>query len=285
MNVEAKLKAERERTHELLGIKNDIIAQMQRKFDETNKEYRMLVVDQQVILKKLDNTVGRLTTVSGATAVNSPVGDYLYENGKKLYPEANPGITSFMIGVYSPVSGLSGYIDPNNSTFAPMVNGKPYQIQVQTANGDYVFNTSQSALGTAGTEDAGAPVRTLGSGTFGTYVASGVAATLSVPGGSGSAATVTINPVLGNTFLVDVPNGTMTVNGTLTIGNYTPVVVGQEFNLIVTNTNGTALNLAFGTNFIVQPITGNGFTNGLRAIFKFMPTSATTIYQISKVTY
>jgi len=225
-------------------------------------------------------TVGTLGPVVGATALNCPNGDYLYENGKKLYPGANPGITTYLVGVYSATSGLKGYIDPNNALFVPMVNGKPYQIQVNDVNNNYVFNADPSS----NESDQGPGVYTHGNVVIDGFVASGVAPTLSVPGGSGSAATLTINSVLGNTFLLNVPNGTMDANGTLSI-DCAPVQVGQEFNVIVTNNNGTALNLAFYSKFIVQPITGNGFTNGLRAIYKFIATSNTSIYQISKVTY
>jgi len=103
-------------------------------------------------------TVGSLTTVSGVNSSNTPAGDYLYANGKKLYPGANPGISSFLVGVYSPTSGLNGYIDPNGSVFSPLHSGKPYQTQVQSSTGDYVYNADNS-----GVEDSGVPVRTNGS--------------------------------------------------------------------------------------------------------------------------
>ena len=60
---------------------------------------------------------GTLTTVSGATAANCPKGRVLRENGKKLFPDANPGITKFMVGVYDANSGLTGFIDPNGPVF------------------------------------------------------------------------------------------------------------------------------------------------------------------------
>ena len=65
MNIEAKLKEERDRTHELLGIKNNIIAQMERNYNELSKDHKMLVVDQRVVLKKLDNTVDRFNNAIG----------------------------------------------------------------------------------------------------------------------------------------------------------------------------------------------------------------------------
>ena len=55
---------------------------------------------------------GTLTTVSGATAGNCPKGRVLRENGKKLFPDANPGITKFLVGVYDSITGFSGFMLP-----------------------------------------------------------------------------------------------------------------------------------------------------------------------------
>jgi hypothetical protein len=111
-------------------------------------------------------TVGSLTTpATGVNSSNTPAGDYLYQNGKKLYPGANPGISSFLVGVYSPVSGVSGYIDPNGPIFSPLQSGKPYQTQVQNTGGDYVYNADNS-----GSEDSGVPVLTNGSVNAGTTI-------------------------------------------------------------------------------------------------------------------
>ena len=73
-------------------------------------------------------TTGTLTAVSGATTINCPKGRFLYENGKKLYPGANPGINTYMVGVFDPVSFLSGFIDPNSEAFTPMNTDKPVDM-------------------------------------------------------------------------------------------------------------------------------------------------------------
>jgi hypothetical protein len=54
-----------------------------------------------------------------ATASNCKAGHILTENGRKLVPGANPGVTTYLVGVYDPSSTLSGFIDPNSSVFAP----------------------------------------------------------------------------------------------------------------------------------------------------------------------
>ena len=78
--------------------------------------------------------VGRLGPVSGATAANCPEGRLLVENGKKLYPESNPGITSYMVGVFDNANGLHGYIDPNSSAFTPQNTDRPYYFTSPGSN-------------------------------------------------------------------------------------------------------------------------------------------------------
>jgi len=65
---------------------------------------------------------GTLSVVTGATAANCPAGRILKENGRRLYSNANPGISTFMVGVFDPVTGYSGLIDPNASLFQRYTN-------------------------------------------------------------------------------------------------------------------------------------------------------------------
>ena len=75
-----------------------------------------------------------ILTVVGPNA-DCPVGRILYENGKKIVPTSAPfppirvegnigggpnnsNLTSYMVGVFDPQSGLSGFIDPNSVNFA-----------------------------------------------------------------------------------------------------------------------------------------------------------------------
>lgn len=73
---------------------------------------------------------GILTAVG--TSADCPAGRTLYENGKKIVPTSAPfppiltvslstgsqPLTSYMVGVFDPQSGLSGFIDPNSVNFA-----------------------------------------------------------------------------------------------------------------------------------------------------------------------
>ncbi len=116
-------------------------------------------------------TTGSLTslaTVGTATATNCPANRILRANGKKLYPPglvtANstaesvgpyPGVTTYMVGVFDPVTGLSGYIDPNSQAFAVYNTDKPEYIPRG-------INPNGSTV------DQGPPVYSLGLGQFGT---------------------------------------------------------------------------------------------------------------------
>jgi hypothetical protein len=94
--------------------------------------------------------VGSLVPVAGATSANCPAGNILRENGKKLYPGAHSGVTTYMVGVFDIVSGLKGYINPNDPMFAPYNSERPlYQP-------DSVYTTDGT------TKNLGPSVLTLG---------------------------------------------------------------------------------------------------------------------------
>jgi hypothetical protein len=174
-----------------------------------------------------------------------------------------------------------------------MVNGKPYQIQVQTANGDYVFNTTQTTLNTTGTEDAGAPVRTNGSVTAGTYLASKVvnlavyADLTGTPYTSGVSCYIFMNPILGNVFSVTLPVGSPTnlsnsqnVNVYLRDPNVpgsalTSFPAGQEITLLIYNTSGATPFVA-----LFSPLRGNSVQiqngNSNMTIYKFITNNDNT---------
>lgn len=74
-------------------------------------------------------TVGTLTQVDGANALNCPQGRILRETGRKLYPGTNPGVTEYMVSVYDTVTGFNGFINPNSIAFTPQNTDRPYFIQ------------------------------------------------------------------------------------------------------------------------------------------------------------
>ena len=98
--------------------------------------------------------VGTLAVVTTDSAL-TPAGRVLRENGRKLYPGANPGVTSYLVGVYDAVSPyFSGFIDPNSPAFTIFNSDRPNYLPV-------------GADPTGGLVDSGAPVYTNGSVTAG----------------------------------------------------------------------------------------------------------------------
>jgi hypothetical protein len=85
----------------------------------------------------LYQTTGTLSLVSGANSGNCPYGRILRENGKKLYPGANPGVEIYMVGVYDSVTFLNGFINPNSPVFQPMNTDKPTYMDDGVDAGSY----------------------------------------------------------------------------------------------------------------------------------------------------
>jgi hypothetical protein len=147
-------------------------------------------------------TLTSLATAGTATAANCPANRILRENGKKLYPSGlmfandttygapNPGVTTYMVGVYDPITQLNGFIDPNSKVFAPYNTDKPeYVARGINPNG----NTEV---------DQGPPVYTLGTVTAGTGVVttSGQIRSNTITSSTTTTGTLTINPTLGQVF-------------------------------------------------------------------------------------
>ena len=84
----------------------------------------------------------QLTALPNMYAGYCPAGRILRENGKKLFPESNPGVTQYYVGVYDAISFFNGYIDPNDSHFAVYNTDKPVFI-----GDNYDFNNTLPDLG------------------------------------------------------------------------------------------------------------------------------------------
>ena len=167
-------------------------------------------------------TTGTLTSLSTrgtGTAANCPANRVLRENGKKLFPPGllvannttyaapNPGVTTYMVGVYDPITFLSGFIDPNSKLFAIYNTDKPeYVPRGINPNGNAEV-------------DQGAPVYTLGTVTAGTGI-------VTTSGQIRSATPVVLTAVTVST-------------GSATINREIDPSLGQLFTLTVTVTGGT----------------------------------------------
>lgn len=104
-------------------------------------------------------TVGSLTINPSATASNCPINRVLQTNGKFLLPGVHPNISKPYVGVYDPISQLSGYIDATDPTFSVYdVNFPPYMYNVGLSSPTATLGGQGSGL-RAGT-DAGRVIQT-----------------------------------------------------------------------------------------------------------------------------
>jgi hypothetical protein len=192
-------------------------------------------------------TVGTLTslaTVGTGNASNCRANRILRENGKKLYPSGiyeannttygapNPGVTTYMVGVYDPVTGLNGFIDPNSKVFAPYNTDKPeYVPRGINPNG----NTEV---------DQGPPVYTLGNVTAGaTLTATSLVVQNANTITQAAAVAQTMNCALGSYFKVVVSTiDNFTINATNVTDGQLVVMVLNSTAAAVTPT------ITFGTN-------------------------------------
>lgn len=189
-------------------------------------------------------TIGTLAAVTGATAGNCPAGRVLRENGRKLYPGANPGITTYMVGVYDAQTMLSGFIDPNAQVFQIYNTDKPTFLLDgveptlgTTDQGPSLYTRGDITAQGAGTINSGLTV-------FGGETINGGS---TINGGQ----TVNGGETVNNGFTA---NGGSTLNGGTTINGFTRFATTTT----LTQSGATALtiNCLFGNYFVVT-ITGN----------------------------
>ena len=113
-------------------------------------------------LNNQNQYVYTLGSVTGATSANCIAGHVLKENGRKLVPGANPGVTNYMVGVFDSSSCLNGFIDPNNSLFAVYNTDLPNFLPrgVDTVTGpDGTTNDMGPSVYTSGTVTADGSIR------------------------------------------------------------------------------------------------------------------------------
>ena len=169
---------------------------------------------------------GALTAVSGATPLNCPAGNILRENGKKLYPDAYPGVTDYMIGVFDILNNLSGFIDPNDPVFALFNGDRP----------NYLKDSVNSQA-----KNLGAPTLTQGSVICsGDVISSGQVRSqeftiLETVDGSPNTAALDIS--LGQVFMISTTKDVTIVPSNMSIGAHVYLIIG----------GGGAHTVTFGT--------------------------------------
>ena len=197
-------------------------------------------------------TIGTLTAVSGATAANCPKGRVLRENGRKLYPSANPGVTTYLVGVFDDKTFLNGFIDPNSAVFAPFNTDKPVYL-------DNGVNGGDGGLAPGGLVN-------------GLLVQNRTSYTLD----PGAAVTLTIQQLLGG-ILTQTPSAasTVTLPATATITAALGGVVGASVEFIYLNDDATSTatltQADTSTNFVTAAgVTASSFTIPVTTLTRFL---------------
>jgi len=223
-----------------------------------------------------------LVTRNGSATVDAdcPVGRILRTNGKKLYPDA-AGIPvasradrTPLVGVFDYHSGLSGFIDPNETVFALYNVDKPidsidgssgtgpndhkgmsvYTGGTVTAVGNITTSTGNIAA-TAGTVTAGTGLTVTAGGA--TITAGGLTVTAGGATVTAGNLTVTAGKILlpGSGAAASV--GTATLNSTTNVVIATTAVTANSKIFLQ---KATSVGATQGTISIVSQTVGTGFT-------------------------
>jgi len=256
------------------------------------------------------NYVGSLGPVSGATALTCPQGRILVESGKKLYPGANPGISTYMVSVFDYATGLKGFIDPNSTAFTPQNTDRPYYITSPGSNsvdpypdrappvftrgdvlaqGNFDLSGNMMVYGNTsmdGTVDIDGAVDISGA----TTVRNG---NLSLVTGGGSGGNlIAEKQIRSSTVTAITPASAVTIDATLgqvhtlaadqntTITTASPNnVPGAVIYVIITNVTGGNITIDFNAGFRTQSAGGQTMGAGTIYVFSFV-SDGTNFFQI-----
>jgi len=172
-------------------------------------------------------TTGTLSNVT-TTASNCPAGRILRENGRRLFSNADPGVSTFMVGVVDSITGLSGFIDPNASLFQNYTGARSADL----ADGlDY-------SVSAAGSNHRGGSTYTWGNVVAGRQIYSATTTALTYN------ASIALDGNLGQLF-------TLTPTGDVTTMTATAPPAGSIVYLLLTADSVTARTITFSTGFKV----------------------------------
>lgn len=205
---------------------------------------------------------GALVPVSGMTDSNCPPGRILRENGKKLFPDAYPGITTYMVGVFDIINELSGFINPNDPVFAPFNGDRP----------NYLKDSVNSQL-----KNLGAPVLTQGNVICsGDIVSSGQVRSQAfthvqtVDGVGANPNTAALDVCLGQVFAIATTKDVTIVPSNMTTGAHIYLIV----------TGGGAHTVSFGTG--IQGMGPLAVTNGKIRTIHFICSSDQYMFELGR---
>lgn len=177
-------------------------------------------------------TQGTLAANSSFTVANSPAGRVLHANGRFLNTGVNPGVTKYYLGVLDAATGLNGFIDPSDPTFAKYDVNLPAQYDL----GAQII----PALGGQGAKLQVGP--SLGSVTTIQGDITGNT-TLTLTADAKGSTIFNGMPIIG----VGVPTTVTTTMPTITLASGTNGLSGATYTISISCTNATGLTL-YGTN-------------------------------------
>ena len=223
--------------------------------------------------------------VTGANATNCPANRILRENGKKLYPDANPQISTYMVGVYDASSGLSGYIDPNSPKFAVYNSDKPVYLS-DGVNPNGGLTDQGQPVYTRGTITAGS-ISSLGTFTAVTAVTAGTDVTVggnlftnrAVTALGTGAATLTTSQISGILTQAAAGAQALTLPATANIITFLGSTIGNTCDFVYINTAANAVTLTQGdvnTTFVGSVTINNTFS---RFIIRVASATAVVVYR------
>jgi hypothetical protein len=196
---------------------------------------------------------GRLSTI-GVPATSTLQGSILSETGKKLYPGASDGVSTFMVSVYDQTSKLTGFINPNSPSFAIFSTDKPPYMGQGTDPGTDGRTNLGNSIYTHGSVIAD------GFGTYDDLLSTGTSLTVGTTARIGQSLSTGTSAYIG-TFL---STGT-----SITAGTY---IAGRALTALTYNTgftSNTYNNAGNAADVFTNPSAGNltlinlssGYTN------------------------
>jgi hypothetical protein len=190
-------------------------------------------------------TRGTLAAHPSYTSGNAGSGRVLHANGRFLNVGTHPDVTKYYMGVYDPVYGFSGFIDPTDTAFAPYDTNLP---------SPYDLGTSGAAAPPLG--GSGQGLRIVDSGNL-------TQASLNAGVDAGSATT-------GQITIYRTPGGGPNDNSTSCVVTSTSVKPTSRILLTMVGTTATT-----GIAYTVDDITTGAFTirlpdNDIAFVFHFL---------------
>jgi len=215
-------------------------------------------------------TSGGLKTVTGASPTLGQTGycaegAFLRETGRRIYPGANPGVTTMMVSVFDFATGLTGFIDPNSYAFTPQNEDRAYYIDSAGENPNSTISW---------TSDQGPPVYTHGNvHADGTLYISSTASTIGNALFASNVSTVGNTAVGGNSHILGNAStmgnlfvqGNISTTQTLYAGGG-EIVSGRVINNTITSYTCPSTNIplyldcSLGNIFNINIATNNNWT-------------------------